>query len=60
LRAAGLVSPTVRTLREIRYQVDAPFVVDSSRFSQTFAAAPTLTHDALRETVAACTQPVPA
>jgi nucleoside-diphosphate-sugar epimerase len=52
LRAVGLVSPMVRSLREILYQVDAPFVVDSSRFTETFGPAPTPTNDALRETVA--------
>jgi nucleoside-diphosphate-sugar epimerase len=60
LRAVGLVSPTVRTLRGIRYQLDAPFVVDSSRFSRTFGVAPTPTHDALGETVASWTEPVSA
>jgi nucleoside-diphosphate-sugar epimerase len=58
LGAVALVSPTVRTLREIRYQVDAPFVVDSSSFSQTFDVAPTLTPDALRQTYMSWTEPV--
>ena len=60
LRAVGLVSPTVRSLREILYQVDAPFVVDSSSFSQTFGVTPTPTQDALRETFASWTSPVAA
>jgi nucleoside-diphosphate-sugar epimerase len=60
LRAVGLVVPTVRSLREILYQVDAPFVVDSSRFSETFGITPTPTVDALRETVASWKAPVSA
>jgi nucleoside-diphosphate-sugar epimerase len=60
LRAVGLVSPTVRTLREILYQVDEPFVVDSSSFSRTFGVTPTPTRDALRETFASWTSPVAA
>jgi len=58
LRAVGLVSPMVRSLREILYQVDAPFVVDSSRFTETFGAAPTPIDDALRETIASWKSPV--
>jgi len=58
LRAVGLVSPMVRSLREILYQVDAPFVVDSSRFTETFGAAPTPIDDALRETLASWKSPV--
>ena len=40
------------------YQVDAPFVVDSSRFTETFGAAPTPIDDALRETLASWKSPV--
>ena len=57
LRAAGLVSPMVRRLRDIRYQVDNPFVVDSSRFTSTFGETPTPTLDALRDTFASWRSP---
>jgi nucleoside-diphosphate-sugar epimerase len=60
LRAAGIVSPTVRSLREISYQVDQPFVVDSSKFTQTFGQNPTSTREALGETVASWTSAVAA
>jgi nucleoside-diphosphate-sugar epimerase len=60
LGAVGLVSPMVRRLREIRYQVERPFVVDSSRFTATFGVEPTPTTDALRETVASWKSPVAA
>jgi hypothetical protein len=60
LRAAGLVSPTVRSLKAIEYQVDRPFVFDSSKFTEVFRVAPTSTRDALRETVASWTTAVAA
>jgi nucleoside-diphosphate-sugar epimerase len=60
LRGAGLISPTVRVLQEIMYQVERPFVVDSSHFTNTFGIAPTRTLDALRETYAAWAAPVAA
>jgi nucleoside-diphosphate-sugar epimerase len=60
LRAVGLVSPTVRTLQQISYQVEQPFVLDSSRFTQMFGVTPTSTYDALRATVASWTSAVAA
>jgi nucleoside-diphosphate-sugar epimerase len=58
LRAVGLVSPMVRRLQEILYQVDNPFVVDSSRFESVFGVTPTPMRDALRETFASWASPV--
>ncbi len=51
VRAAGLFAPDLRELREIAYQFDAPFVLDSSRFTSTFGVAPTPFDEACRETV---------
>ena len=45
LRAVGAVMPVVR---ELRYQVEKPFVVDSSAFETTFGAQPTPWREALR------------
>lgn len=52
LGAAGLVVTDLREMREIAYQFDAPFVVDSSDFSTTFGVCPTELDAALRSTVA--------
>ena len=41
VRAVGVVSPQVRELREIRYQFDRPFVVDSSSFTRQFGVSAT-------------------
>jgi nucleoside-diphosphate-sugar epimerase len=60
LRAVGLVSPMVRALQQISYQVEQPFLVDSSLFTKTFGIDPTSTHDALQATVASWTAPVTA
>jgi nucleoside-diphosphate-sugar epimerase len=49
---AGLVSPTMRELRETNHQWDRPFVLDSSDFETTFGVAPTPLDDALRATIA--------
>ena len=60
LRAVALASPMVRRLRDISYQVDRPFVVDSSRFTSTFGGEATTIPDALRETSASWKSPVAA
>ena len=60
LAAAGLVSPMMRSLRDAEYQFDRPFVVDSSRFTDTFGVDPTSTHDALAATYASWTTAVAA
>ncbi len=41
LGTLGLVNPTIRELRETRYQFDRPFVLDSSDAQRTFDLAPT-------------------
>lgn len=51
LKAIGLVSPLVRELPEIRYQFDAPFVIDSSAYAKTFEEEPTPTEEALTATI---------
>jgi nucleoside-diphosphate-sugar epimerase len=50
--AVGLVTPMVRELREIAYQFNAPFVVDSTAFTSTFGVCPTSSDEALAETIA--------
>jgi nucleoside-diphosphate-sugar epimerase len=52
LSAAGIVVADLRELREIAYQLDAPFVVDSRAFSQAFGVAATDLDTALRATIA--------
>ncbi|MGO8873147.1 MAG: NAD-dependent epimerase/dehydratase family protein [Acidimicrobiales bacterium] len=51
LAVAGLFSPELREVREVRYQFDRPFVVDSSAFTQEFGLEPTPVEDALRATL---------
>lgn len=52
LRALGLVSPLLRELGEVRYQHDRPFVLDSSRYTDTFGESATPWPRALERTVA--------
>lgn len=52
LALAGLFNPTIRAVREQLYQVERPWVVDSSRFEQTFGLRATPLPDAVRATVA--------
>jgi nucleoside-diphosphate-sugar epimerase len=51
LWALGVFVPTIREVAEIRYQFDAPFVVDSSAAQTTFGLAPTPMPQALYDTV---------
>ena len=51
LGAAGLVVADIREIREIAYQFDAPFVVDSTAFATTFASSATETETALVATI---------
>jgi hypothetical protein len=44
----GLFSPNAREFREVRYQFERPFVLDSSAAEKTFGLAPTPLDDALR------------
>jgi nucleoside-diphosphate-sugar epimerase len=50
-RALGLFVPTIREIAEIRYQLDSPFVVDSSAAQNAFGLLPTPMPEALRDTV---------
>ncbi|MBF6435411.1 NAD-dependent epimerase/dehydratase family protein [Nocardia cyriacigeorgica] len=53
LRVGGLTSPIVRELREVQYQLDQPFVVDSTFTEQTFGITPTSLTDILHDMVPA-------
>jgi nucleoside-diphosphate-sugar epimerase len=52
LRAAGLFSPLIRELPKVAYQLQSPFVLDSSRAQRTFDLAPTPWDDVLEATIA--------
>jgi nucleoside-diphosphate-sugar epimerase len=52
LRLAGLFDPQVKELVEVQYQMQRPFVLDSSAATAAFGIDPTPTDDALRETIA--------
>jgi nucleoside-diphosphate-sugar epimerase len=52
LRVAGLFSPTVRELHEVRYQFEAPFVIDAAETTETFGVTATPFDDALEATLA--------
>jgi nucleoside-diphosphate-sugar epimerase len=51
LRLAGLFNPAAREMLEVQYQLQAPFVLDSSAATAAFGIEPTSTDDALRETI---------
>lgn len=51
LRVLSLFSPLLRELREVRYQFDEPFVVDSSAFTQQFGQEPTPIDEQIDATV---------
>ncbi|WP_433677787.1 NAD-dependent epimerase/dehydratase family protein [Nocardia sp. CA-119907] len=51
LWSAGLFVPAAREIRELRYQFDRPFVMDSSAATAHFALDPTPLEDSLRGTV---------
>ncbi len=52
LRLAGLFDEQLRELREMLYEFEDDFVLDSSRFETAFGQRPTPLEDALRRTVA--------
>ncbi|MFH9347554.1 NAD-dependent epimerase/dehydratase family protein [Kitasatospora sp. NPDC017646] len=52
LAVAGLFSPLLRELREVRYQFDRPFVMDSSAYEAAFTLRATPLEDQLAATVA--------
>ena len=47
----SLVDPTLREVKEMLYQFEEDFVVDSSRFTRTFGLAATPLDDAIRATL---------
>lgn len=51
LGVASLVSPLLRELKEIRYQFDRPFVVDSSAYEAEFAVRATPLDEQVKATV---------
>ncbi|MFD2474434.1 NAD-dependent epimerase/dehydratase family protein [Amycolatopsis silviterrae] len=51
LRAGALVSPMLRELREVRYQFDRPYVLDSRAAQECFDITPTKEKDQFAETV---------
>jgi nucleoside-diphosphate-sugar epimerase len=51
LGVASAFSPLIRELKEIRYQFDRPFVVDSSAYQASFALPATPLDQQVRETV---------
>lgn len=51
LKVAGLFMPLVREVMEMRYQWDAPFVIDDSRFRSRFGLQPTQAEAAASATV---------
>ncbi|MFG3703818.1 NAD-dependent epimerase/dehydratase family protein [Micromonospora sp. NPDC047670] len=53
----GLFDPTAREMREVAYQFDRPFVLDSTAATVTFGIDPTPLDDVLAETVAALRAP---
>ncbi|MEU2178208.1 NAD-dependent epimerase/dehydratase family protein [Nocardia sp. NPDC019219] len=53
LWAAGLFEPNAREMRELRYQFDGPFVIDSSAATAAFGIEPTPTVESVRATITA-------
>ena len=51
LGALGLVSPTLREMKEMLYEFERPFIVDSSKFESTFGVQATPMEDAISATV---------
>jgi len=49
----GLFNSDAREMREMRYQFDRPFIINSSDAQTEFALTPTPTRDALQRTIAA-------
>ncbi|MFD0366185.1 NAD-dependent epimerase/dehydratase family protein [Nocardia sp. GCM10030253] len=57
LWAAGLFNTSAREMREVRYQFDRPFVVDSSAATAAFGIQPTETKAAIAATIDALRDP---
>jgi hypothetical protein len=52
LALAGLFSPVVRELPEVAYQMERPFIIDSTAAEATFGLLPTPWEQVLAETIA--------
>ena len=52
IRLAGLVNPMAREFAELAYQFEQPFVVDWTKYRQTFGGAPTPPREGLATTLA--------
>ena len=52
MRIGGLFIPEAKESVEMMYEFDQPFVVDSSKFENTFGMKATPIHEAIKETVA--------
>src|SRR5215467_8944185 len=52
LRLAGLFSPVLRELPEVAYQMERPFILDSSAAEAAYGLRPTPWEDVLAETIA--------
>jgi nucleoside-diphosphate-sugar epimerase len=52
LHVLGVFSPVLRGLAEMSYEFENPFVLDTSKFENTFGAAPTLLATAVGDTIA--------
>ncbi|WP_405015850.1 hypothetical protein OHV05_01140 [Kitasatospora sp. NBC_00070] len=52
LRLAGLANPTLAELREVRYQFDRPFEIDSRAWTAAFGEEATPVDEALAATLA--------
>jgi nucleoside-diphosphate-sugar epimerase len=52
VRALGLVSPLMRSLAEMAYEFEEPFVLDTTKFESTFGTATTPLATAITDTVA--------
>ena len=60
LRLAGLFNPVAREMLEMQYQLQRPFVLDSSAATVAFSIQPTPTDEALKETIDGIRRPVAA
>jgi hypothetical protein len=58
LGAAALTSKVVRELPEVQYQLQKPFVVDSSRMQREFGLSPTPLADILHDGLSGSSDPV--
>lgn len=52
VRALGLVNPLMRELAEVAYEFGEPFVLDTTKYEETFGATPTALSTAVAETLA--------